>query len=107
MPLRLHGLERHEELAEQFLWVTGITVLPAALVLILRRPGAIRALTGMTVIGALFIAVAVVRVGYAGGQLVCVHNAATLYTLAVIVDHTEETSFLVLVSVCESHCQPY
>ena len=73
------ALERHEELAEQFLWATGITLLPAALVLILRRPGTVRALTGMTVIGTLFVAVAAARVGHAGGQLIYVHNAAAAY----------------------------
>ncbi len=52
------ALERHEELAEQFLWATGITLLPAALVLILHRPGAVRALTGMTVVGTMLVAVA-------------------------------------------------
>lgn len=73
------ALETHEELAEQFLWATGITLLPAALVLILRRPGAVRALTSMTVIGTLLVAIAAVRVGHAGGQLVYVHNAAAAY----------------------------
>jgi uncharacterized membrane protein len=73
------ALETHEELAEQFLWATGITLLPAALVLILRRPGAVRALAGMTVIGTLLVAAAAMRVGHAGGQLVYVHNAATAY----------------------------
>ncbi|HKN34337.1 MAG TPA: hypothetical protein VJX16_13950 [Terriglobales bacterium] len=33
----------------------------------------------MTVIGTLLVAVAAVRVGHAGGQLVYVHNAATAY----------------------------
>lgn len=73
------ALETHEELAEQFLWATGITLLPAALVLILRRPGAVRALTVMTVIGTLLVAVAAVRAGHAGGQLVYVHSAAAAY----------------------------
>ena len=73
------ALETHEELAEQFLWATGITLLPAALVLILRRSGAVRALTGMTVIGTLLVAGAAVRVGHAGGQLVYVHNASAAY----------------------------
>ena len=73
------ALEKHEELAEQFLWATAITLLPAALVLLLRRPRAVRAMTGMTVIGTLLVAVAAVRVGHAGGQLVYVHNAAAAY----------------------------
>lgn len=73
------ALETHEELAEQFVWATGITLLPAALVLVLRRPGAVRVLTGVTVIGTLLVAIAAARVGRAGGQLVYVHNAAAAY----------------------------
>jgi len=74
------ALQRHEALAEQFLWITGITLVAAGVVLVLRRPGAVQALTAVTVLGTFLVAGAAVRVGHAGGQLVYVHNAAAAYT---------------------------
>lgn len=73
------AIERHEELAEQFLWATGITLVVAASALVFRRPAAVRILTGSAVVGALLVAAAALRVGHAGGQLVYVHNAGAAY----------------------------
>lgn len=74
------ALATHEERAEQFLWVTGITLAVAASVLLASRsPLAVRALTATTVLGTLLVAAAAVRVGHAGGQLVYVHNAPAAY----------------------------
>ena len=38
-------IEQHEELAEQFVWATGTTLLLAGLVLLLRKPAVARALS--------------------------------------------------------------
>ena len=73
------AIDRHEEMAEQFLWATGITLVVAAGALVFRRPGAVRTLTGAAVLGTLLVAAAALRVGHAGGQLVYVHNAAAAY----------------------------
>jgi hypothetical protein len=73
------ALERHEAYAEQFLWATGITLAAAGLVLVLRRPAAVRTLTALTALGTLVVAGAALRVGHAGGQLVYVHNAGAAY----------------------------
>jgi uncharacterized membrane protein len=75
------AIERHEELAEQFLWVTGITLVVAAGALVFRRPAAVRILTGTAVVGTLLVTAAALRVGHAGGQLVYVHNAGAAYAL--------------------------
>ncbi len=74
------ALERHEAYAEQFLWLTGITLAVAGTVVVLRRPIAIRVLTAMTVAGTFAVAGSAFRVGHAGGQLVYVHNAAAAYS---------------------------
>ena len=76
------ALETHEELAKQFLWATGITLVPALLVLVLRGPSSTRTFTALTVIGTALVAGAAVRVGHAGGKLVYVHNAAGVYNSA-------------------------
>ena len=76
------ALETHEELAEQFLWVTGITLAMAAIVLVVRHPRTMQAFTAATVLGSLLAAGAALRVGHAGGQLVYVHNAGAAYVAA-------------------------
>jgi len=76
------AIATHETRAEQFLWVTGISLAVAAVVQVLRRPGTVRAATAATVICTFLVAGAAVRVGHAGGQLVYVHNAAAAYTSA-------------------------
>lgn len=73
-------IEQHEELAEQFVWATGTTLLLAGLVLLLRKPGLARALSVATVVGTLAVAASAVRVGHAGGRLVYEHNAGAAYS---------------------------
>ena len=73
------ALEQHEELAEQFVWATGGTLLLACLVLVFRRPAAARALAAATVMGTIAVTASAVRVGHAGGQLVYKHNAGAAY----------------------------
>lgn len=74
------AIESHEEYAEQFLWVVGITLAVASVVLVVRRPTAVHALSAITVLGTFLIAGAALRVGHAGGKLVYVHNAAAAYS---------------------------
>jgi drug/metabolite transporter (DMT)-like permease len=73
------AIQTHEARAEQFVWIVGATLAIAALVLVTRRPMAVRALTAATVVGSFLVAGAALRVGHAGGQLVYVHNAAAAY----------------------------
>lgn len=73
------ALERHEELAEQFLWISALTLVAAGIVLVARHPRAVQTLTAVTVLGSLLGAGAALRVGHAGGQLVYLHNAAAAY----------------------------
>jgi hypothetical protein len=75
------ALEQHEELAEQFVWAAGGTLLLAALVLVFRRPAADRALMTATVLGTVLVAASAIRVGHAGGQLVYKHNAGAAYSV--------------------------
>lgn len=73
------ALQTHEARAEQFVWMVGATLAVAALILVIRRPEAVRALTALTVVGSFLVAGAALRVGHAGGQLVYVHNAGAAY----------------------------
>ncbi len=72
-------LNQHEAYAEQFLWLTGLTLGLAATVLVSRHHRATRALVSATVVGTLIVAASALRVGHAGGQLVYGHNAASVY----------------------------
>jgi hypothetical protein len=75
------AMERHERLAEQFVWVTGATLALAVLVLATgRRPEAARVLAMLTVAGTIVVATSAVQVGRAGGELVYRHNAGAAYT---------------------------
>lgn len=74
------ALERHEALAQQFVWATGAVLLLAAVVLVARRPAAARALTVATVAGSIVVTASAMRVGHAGGQLVYEHNAGAAYS---------------------------
>ncbi len=76
------AIETHEAYAEQFLWVTGAALAVAAIVVLVRRPAAVRALSAATVLGTLLVAAAAVRVGHAGGELVYAHNAGAVYSSA-------------------------
>ena len=89
------ALHQHEELAEEFVWAAGGTLLLAALVLVFRRPAASRALATATVLGTIVVTASAVRVGHAGGQLVYKHNAGAAYsapgqrTATVVTDAAE------------------
>jgi len=72
------ALETHEEYAEQFLWIAGITLAVSAVVLAVPR-SAVRPLTSVAILGTLMVAGAALRVGHAGGRLVYVHNAGAAY----------------------------
>jgi hypothetical protein len=76
------AIEQHEELAEQFVWAAGITLLVAALVMAIGHPLAARALMVATVAGTAVVAASAIRVGHAGGQLVYAHNAGAAYASA-------------------------
>jgi hypothetical protein len=76
------AIERHEEYAEQFVWAVGLTLAAAVLVLAVRKPAAVRAMTAVTVAGTVVVAAAAIRVGHAGGQLVYAHNAGAAYAVA-------------------------
>jgi uncharacterized membrane protein len=74
------AIERHEELAARFVWVTGATLVLAVLVLATaRRTEAPRVLAMLTVAGTIVVATAAVQVGRAGGELVYRHNAGAAY----------------------------
>lgn len=75
------ALEQHEELAEQFVWATGGTLLLAGLVLMFRQPAITRGLSIATVAGTLVVAASAIRVGHAGGRLVYEHNAGAAYAV--------------------------
>jgi len=68
--------------ADQFVWATSGTLLLAALVLVSRRPAATHALAIATVVGTVLVAASAIRVGQAGGRLVCVHNAGAAYSVS-------------------------
>jgi uncharacterized membrane protein len=73
------ALHRHEALADQFVWAGGFTLVLAGLVLVVRRPAAVRALVSGVAAATLVVAALGLRVGHAGGQLVYVHGAASAY----------------------------
>lgn len=73
------ALEMHEAYAEQFLWITGLTLAVAGMVLVVPRPALVRTLSALTVFGTILVAGAALRVGHAGGTLVYVHNAGAAY----------------------------
>ena len=86
------AIEHHEELAEQFVWATGVTLLLAALVVISKNPQAGRALMTATVIGTAIVAGSAIRVGHAGGQLVYAHNAGAAYASVAPADVDRQPS---------------
>jgi uncharacterized membrane protein len=73
------ALHRHEELADQFVWAAGLTLVLSGLVLVVRRPAAVRALVSGVVAATIVVAALGLRVGHAGGELVYVHGAASAY----------------------------
>lgn len=73
------ALHQHEELADQFVWAGGLTLVLAGIVLVVRRPAAVRVLASGVVAATIVVAALGLRVGHAGGQLVYVHGAASAY----------------------------
>jgi hypothetical protein len=73
------ALERHEAYADQFVWATAVTLVAAVLVLAGRKPAVARSLAVLTVVGTVAVAIAAIRVGHAGGELIYVHNAGSAY----------------------------
>ena len=72
-------IHEHEEMAEQFVWAVGLTLVLGGLVPVVRRAALARALTAAFVAATVLVAVQGVRVGHAGGQLVYEHGAAAAY----------------------------
>lgn len=64
------AIERHEEKAEQFLWVAGLTLLLAGAALPIPSERVARQLMTAAVVATLATAGMGVRVGHAGGELV-------------------------------------
>ena len=81
-------LHQHEEAAEQFLWFAGVLFLVALVGLGRGRVG--RASRTLATIVSLGVAVAGIRVGAAGGELVYVEGAASAYTADASVNGTDE-----------------
>jgi len=75
--VREEVIEEHEEAAEWFNWIAAGTAAIAAAGLL---PGTLGTVArGLAVVGALVAALAVVRVGHSGGELVYKHGAALAY----------------------------
>jgi hypothetical protein len=71
-------IHEHEEAAEMFLLVSGVT---AGLAILGFAPGLIgRSARLLALVGALGAAAAVARTGFLGGELVFQHGAAAAYT---------------------------
>ena len=70
-------IEEHEEAAEWFLWITGLTLPIAGAGLLSGGLGA--GARGLALAGTVLAALAVARVGHTGGQLVYKYGAATAY----------------------------
>ncbi len=74
------AIERHEDLADQFLWMAG----GALLVMLIVPFAPVPALARGAAVAAVFATVVVLgagyRVGHAGGELVYVHGAASAFT---------------------------
>jgi uncharacterized membrane protein len=73
------ALHLHEQLADQFVWAAGVTLVLTGLVLVVRRPAAVRLVVSIVVAATIVVAALGLRVGHAGGQLVYVHGAASAY----------------------------
>jgi uncharacterized membrane protein len=70
-------IKEHEEAAEWFLWIAGLTLPLAGAGLLAGRLGS--AGRGLALAGTLVTALTVARVGHTGGELVYKHGAALAY----------------------------
>ena len=70
-------IEEHEEAAEWFIWIAGLTLPIAGAGIFAGSPGT--GARALAVAGTLVAALAVARVGHTGGELVYEHGAALAY----------------------------
>lgn len=84
------NIEAHEERAESFLWIAGLTLAVTAAGLVAGRAGALA--RGATVMAAVGILAAGIAVGHTGGELVYQHGAASAYVKRGDVAGTTATS---------------
>jgi len=70
-------IEEHEEAAERFLWLAGLTIPIAAAGLLAGVPG--RGARFLTLLACVAGAVGIAQVGHSGGELVYRHGAANAY----------------------------
>lgn len=75
--VREEPIEEHEEAAEWFIWIAGLTLPIAGAGLLAGGFGT--GARGLALAGSLLAALAVARTGQTGGDLVYVHGAATIY----------------------------
>jgi uncharacterized membrane protein len=75
--VREDPIEEHEEAAEWFIWVAGLTLPVAAAGLLAGGLGT--GARGLAFVGTLAAALAVAQVGHTGGKLVYEHGAALAY----------------------------
>ncbi|HEX5747336.1 MAG TPA: DUF2231 domain-containing protein [Archangium sp.] len=76
------AIERHEELAEAFVWTSGAVLALALGALVLKKEGLRRGLAVGVTAGSLAMGVLAVLTGEAGGELVYRHGAASAYVSA-------------------------
>lgn len=74
------AIERHEELADQFLWMAGATLLLTLVVPVVPGVGVARMAAAMAAVASVVVLGGAYRVGHAGGELVYVHGAASAFT---------------------------
>lgn len=73
------AIERHEELADQFLWMAGATLLLTLVVPLVPGVAVARLAAATAAVASLVVLGGAYRVGHAGGELVYVHGAASAY----------------------------
>ncbi len=75
--VREDPIEEHEEAAEWFIWIAGLTLPIAGAGIFAGSPGT--GARALAVVGTLVAAAAVAQVGHTGGELVYKHGAAVAY----------------------------
>lgn len=77
--VREAAIEQHEERAERFMWAAGATLVLVALVVLVPAAAAVKPLAALATVATLGVAGMALSVGHAGGQLVYIHGAASVY----------------------------
>ena len=77
------AIARHEAAARQFVWVAALTLALAVAGLLLKEGRAMRSAVVLTTLASVAVTGLAIRAGHAGGQLVYVHGAASVYSSAV------------------------